>query len=82
MVLTAEILNDKEIKEILNAPEQYIDSKEYFSWERFFTELLIQKSDGTYLQYSKRILPQSYLNPSIKNKILQVIEKVDFKWNM
>lgn len=82
MVLAAEILNDKEIKEILNTPEQYIESKEYFSWERFFTELLIQKSEGTYLQYSKRILPQSYLNPSIKNKILQVIEKVDFKWNM
>lgn len=66
MILVAGILNDKEIKEILNTPEQYIESKEYFSWERFFTELLIQKSEGTYLQYSKRILPQSYLNPSIK----------------
>ena len=80
MILASDILNDKEIKEILDKPEEYVDCKEFFSWERFFTDLLIHKSEGTYLQYSKRMIPQSYLYASIADKILQVMEKIDLKW--
>lgn len=80
MILSADLLNDKEIKEILNNPEEYIDSKEYFSWERYFTDLLIHRSERTYLQYSKRTISQSYLNSSIADKILQVMDKVNLKW--
>lgn len=49
LILNAGIFYDSELKDILNAPCEYVDSKEFFSWERFFTDLLIKKSHGTYL---------------------------------
>lgn len=44
LILSSRILNDSEIDKILEVPSDYIDSEKYFSWERFFTELLIEKS--------------------------------------
>ena len=50
-----------EIECILETPSEYIESQDYFSWERFFTKLLTEKTHGTYLQYSKnRINPSGY----------------------
>lgn len=66
----SEIINDSETKNILENPEEYIESKDFFSWEQFFTKLLIEKTDGTYLKYSKRKLNPNYLSENVKNKIL------------
>ncbi|MGN1142155.1 MAG: hypothetical protein ACI4TF_13210 [Oliverpabstia sp.] len=33
----------KEVRTILESPQQYIESQEYFSWERYFTSLLVKK---------------------------------------
>ncbi|WP_304091117.1 translation initiation factor 2, partial [Phascolarctobacterium succinatutens] len=41
LILNAGIFDDSELKAILNAPSEYVDSKEFFSWERFFTDLLV-----------------------------------------
>ena len=54
----------------LSTPSDYIDSKEYFSWERYFTALLIEKAAGTYLNYTKKTLNKAYLSDSTKNAIL------------
>ena len=35
------------------ASEEYIESSEFFSWERYFTKLLIEQTKGTYLKYKK-----------------------------
>lgn len=70
LILNAGIFDDSELKAILNAPSEYVDSKEFFSWERFFTDLLVKKSCGTYLQYNKRSLNKAYLQEKIKNKIV------------
>ena len=70
LILQSEIINDKEIKNILENPEEYIESKNYFSWEQFFTKLLVEKTNGTYLKYLKRKLNQNYLSENVKNKIL------------
>ena len=48
----------------------HLDSKEYFSWERYFTALLIEKAAGTYLNYTKKTLNKAYLSDSTKNAIL------------
>ena len=80
MILKTGLLNDKELKEILVEPEQYIESEKYFSWERFFTDLLVQTSKGTYLQYSKKTLPLAYLKGTVVKRILNVIKNVDFEW--
>ena len=34
----------KDTDEILEEPENYVDSQQYVSWERFYTALLIEKS--------------------------------------
>ena len=70
MILNAGVVQEKEIMEILKEPEKYIESQKYFSWERFFTDLLVKKSRGTYLQYNKRSLNKAYLQEKIKNKIV------------
>lgn len=51
-------------------PSEHIESSEYFSWERFFTALLIEKTGGSYLQYSKAKLNDSYLQKGIQDKVL------------
>lgn len=70
LVLSSGILKDTEVAQILQTPSDYIDSKEYFSWERYFTALLIEKSAGTYLNYTKKTLNKAYLSDSTKNAIL------------
>lgn len=78
LILNAGIFYDSELKDILNAPCEYVDSKEFFSWERFFTDLLVKKSHGTYLQYNKRSLNKAYLQDKIKNKIIDAMSPLGF----
>lgn len=76
LLLNAGVLDDREVADILDAPSAHIDSKQYFSWERFFTDLLVKKSNGTYLQYNKRSLNKAYLQEKVKQKILKAMEPV------
>ncbi|MCD8020189.1 MAG: translation initiation factor 2 [Clostridiales bacterium] len=62
------------VSDILASPEKYIESTEYFSWERFFTSLLVEKTNDTYLHYRKKYLNPVYLDDKQKNKILDVVE--------
>ena len=70
IILSSELLEDKEIKDIMDKPENYIESQEYFSWERFFTKLLVDKTAGTYLKYQKGKLNPTYLHEKNKNIIV------------
>ena len=79
IILSSELLEDKEIKDIMDKPENYIESQEYFSWERFFTKLLVDKTAGTYLKYQKGKLNPTYLHEKNKNIILKNIKNsIDF----
>ena len=77
LILKSGIVEDKEITNILEAPGEYIESQKYFSWERFFTSLLVSKTEKTYLKYMKKVLNPSYLNNKVKSKIFAVLP-VDF----
>ena len=59
LVLSSDILKNKDIRNILTTPADSIDSKDYFSWEQFFTALLVKKTEGTSFAYSKRTLNHS-----------------------
>lgn len=78
LILESGIIDSNEIKNILATPYKYIESGQYFSWERFFTELLIEHTANTYLSYSKKTLNPSFLNEKILVRILKVIEYVQF----
>ena len=77
LILSSGILKDAEVSQILQAPSDYIDSNDYFSWERYFTALLTEKTAGTHLNYTKKTLNEAYLKDGVKNAILGQIEKVD-----
>lgn len=44
------LIEDGSIVEILEQSQDYIESKNYFSWERYFTEQLIRKAQDSYLK--------------------------------
>ena len=67
LILNSDLLQDKEVRKILENPEDYI------------TKLLIQKTEGTYLQYKKAKLNPSYLQDKNKNKILESIQGIQWK---
>lgn len=76
MVLKAGVLKNNMLRDILNDPSAYIESKLYFSWERFFTSILIEQTKGTYLAYAKRKLNPVYLSDSIKESILKQMKMI------
>lgn len=75
LILKSDVIRDKVIKEVLDNPSEFIESKEYMSWERFFTVLLVDKTKDTYLRYSKSVLNDAYKNKKIQERILQEIPK-------
>lgn len=79
MILKADVIKDKEIEEILKTPYNYVDSENYFSWERFFTGLLIEKTQDFFLKYSKKNLNVVYTQDNIEEKILRVMEEIRFQ---
>ncbi len=78
IILSSGIIKDGEIPVVLQDPSAYIPSEEYFSWERFFTALLIQKTAQSYLRYSKASLNPVYKQEEIKRKILDFLDRIDF----
>ena len=75
LILSSGVFTDQEIGKILKHPEDHIESREFFSWEQFFTNLLEVRTRGTIAQYSKKKLAQYYLEERNINAILKQIQK-------
>ena len=54
----------------------FTESKEYFSWERFFTAILIDMTKDSYLAYKKKNLNSVYLTDTVKKSILERIKYI------
>lgn len=76
LVLSSGLIDGNRVRDILANPEDYADSSEYFSWEQFFTSLLIDETKDTYLHYSKSRLNKTYLNMKEKEAILKVAQVI------
>lgn len=76
VILRADLLKDAEIREILENPAPHIAGEEYFSWERYFTDLLTRRSRGTYLEYNKRKLNENYLQSAEQAAIGRVLPEM------
>lgn len=81
MILKSGVISETVIQSILEHPEDYIDSKKYMSWERYFTNLLIENTKDTFLKYNKGSLNESYLQERIKNSILNIMEGISWYSN-
>ena len=78
MILKAGVLKNSQVEKLVNDPSEFVESSEYFSWERFFTAVLIEATKDTYLAYAKKKLNPVYLNEPIKKSILDQMERVKF----
>nr|MCR5735358.1 translation initiation factor 2 [Lachnospiraceae bacterium] len=74
IILKSGIVNIKNAKAILDNPEDYIDSGVYFSWERFFTDLLESSTrDDGIQRYDKSKLNSFYIEGRNKEAIFDVL---------
>ena len=78
LILSSGLIEDNSVMDIISHPERLIESREYFSWERYFTEQLIQLTQGSYLKYAKRQLNPVYLQEKIMYKVLAVMKGIKF----
>lgn len=54
---------------MLSDTSSYVDSREFFSWERFFTSVLIEETKDTHMAYNKQNLNPVYLHEKNKKTI-------------
>jgi hypothetical protein len=74
LILKAGVIPGADIDNILKNPADYIESAQYFSWEQYFTELLIRLSSvRDYMRYSKEKLLPFYLQEENVQKILHAM---------
>ncbi len=74
LILKSGLIDVKDLDKILEEPEKYIDSKEFFSWERFFTELRVSATRGNNItKYEKSRLKPFYVEGKNKEAILSVV---------
>ena len=70
IILASGVVDGNRIRDILDHTEDFVESGEFFSWERFFTHLLVQETKDTYLHYTKAELNDAYLNRRVMKPVL------------
>jgi len=76
LILKSGIVAKNEVKHILEKPQDFIESEKYFSWEQFFTKLLIDETKDTQLAYKKKTLNSVYLHAKNKNALVKTAEEI------
>lgn len=80
LLLSTKMIPGIRVSQILEHPEDYIDSREYASWERFFTALLVNRTQEDPLwSYSKKKLPDIYLSSKIVNAVKKQMKLIDWE---
>ena len=82
LVLASGVLKNNFVDKVLEEPSEYVASEDYFSWERFFTAILVEETKDTYLAYAKKKLNQTYLGEMVRKQILEGMGKVTLDWNV
>lgn len=68
LILNTNVIPNINNAQILLQPEKYIDSKEFASWEQYFTRLLTDiTKESIVWRYSKKKLPKAYLSAKVIN---------------
>lgn len=79
LILNSGIIKDNDIKKILEKSYDYVDSKIYVSWERYFTALLTERTKNSYLAYNKHSLNDIYMTETASDNILKQIKELNLK---
>lgn len=73
LILKAGIVKISNIADILENTSEYVNSEQFVSWERFYTNLLIENTSNSEQKYSKRNLEDYYKSDNIIHKIEKVM---------
>ena len=76
LLLYADIFNKPFIRKKLEEAENYIESEKYFSWERYFTNLLMEETKDSPYLYDKSNLKDFYLQDKIVQKVLEAMAPI------
>lgn len=69
LLLQTNRFKDQQLTEILRNPIDFVESSEYLTWERFFTQLLL---DRTQNKYSKSTLGREYLQKQFIQEVMNL----------
>lgn len=76
LILKSGIIDIKGIDDILEHTEEYVESSDFFSWERYYTKLLEDATkDDSVKRYQKAHLGGYYLEGKNKDSILRILPK-------
>lgn len=73
LILQSGIIQAEGLRELLEKPEEFIESRDYSSWERFFTQLLEDLTQNSIYAYNKKKLNPSYLTKGNIDKIKKML---------
>ena len=76
LLLYADIFNKPFIRKRLEEAENYIESEKYFSWERYFADLLMEETKDSPYPYDKSNLKDFYLQDKIVQKVLEAMAPI------
>lgn len=71
LLLKSGIVQFENLEEILENTYDYLDCKEYESWERYFAALLISLTKDMPYEYTKSVLNDYYTRENVVDKILE-----------
>ena len=71
LILSSGMIDGRRVQDILKHPEDFIESREYISWERFFTSLLMEETQDSYLRYNKNDLGEAYFTQRVREAIMK-----------
>ncbi len=80
LILRSNIFNTEKIRNCINETYFYADSKQYFSWERYYTALLIEETKDTKKRYQKSQLNHYYLSEKNCSLIMDNVPE-NIKWD-
>lgn len=77
LILKSGVIKYENLDDILENTSEYVECEKYVSWERFFTEVLIEATRNKREKYSKDTLNEYYLEDKVAKKIIvQMPEKL------
>ena len=72
LILKTGIIKAENLQDMLKNPAKYANSEKFFSWEQFFTAVLIDITKDTPFAYTKAKLNPAYLTATVKQKVLNL----------
>jgi len=73
LILKSGLIKAEDLEKMLDNPSTFIEASDYFSWEQFFTDYLVQNTKDTHYSYSKTHLNRFYLVKDNMNRIAALI---------